>query len=82
MFKVPITIINTDRFEFSFQKIKPGHWTGIENHGEDFKKLMVNKPAVGEQDVKIEMKFCGVCHSDVHFALNELAAGAGKEKLL
>ena len=42
----------------------------------------MNKPAVGEQDVKIEMKFCGVCHSDVHFALNELAAGAGNGKLL
>lgn len=50
---------------------------GIENYGEDFKKLVVNKPAVGDQDVKIEMKFCGICHSDVHFALNELAAGSG-----
>jgi alcohol dehydrogenase (NADP+) len=25
-----------------------------------------NRPAVGPEDVRIEIKFCGVCHSDVH----------------
>lgn len=25
----------------------------------------------GERDVQIEILFCGVCHSDLHFARNE-----------
>jgi len=26
---------------------------------------------VGENDVKIDIAFCGVCHSDLHYARNE-----------
>ena len=51
---------------------------GIEKHGEDFKKLLVNKPVVGEQDVKFELKYCGICHTDVHYALNELSNVSSK----
>ena len=51
---------------------------GIENFGEEFKKLTIAKPNVGEHDVKIEMKFCGICHTDVHFSLNEMSSIKGK----
>jgi uncharacterized zinc-type alcohol dehydrogenase-like protein len=30
-----------------------------------------NRRDVGAQDVRIEILFCGVCHSDLHFARNE-----------
>jgi uncharacterized zinc-type alcohol dehydrogenase-like protein len=30
-----------------------------------------NRRDVGAQDVRIEIAFCGVCHSDLHFARNE-----------
>ena len=50
---------------------------GIEAHGEDFKKLVVNKPTVGEHDVKFELKYCGICHTDVHYTLNELSNVTG-----
>ena len=33
---------------------------------------MINRPKVGDYDVKFEILYCGVCHSDVHAGLNEL----------
>jgi uncharacterized zinc-type alcohol dehydrogenase-like protein len=45
---------------------------GIENDGTGISPMWVNKPKCGENHVKIEMKFCGVCHTDCHFGLNEL----------
>jgi alcohol dehydrogenase (NADP+) len=34
-------------------------------------KLVFNRRDVGKNDVKIKILFCGVCHSDLHFARNE-----------
>jgi uncharacterized zinc-type alcohol dehydrogenase-like protein len=45
---------------------------GIEKWGEKFKPLWINRPKVGDNDVKFEMKYCGICHSDVHLGLNHL----------
>src|SRR4051812_13340076 len=33
--------------------------------------LEVQRRAVGPRDVRIDIKFCGVCHSDIHFARGE-----------
>jgi uncharacterized zinc-type alcohol dehydrogenase-like protein len=33
--------------------------------------ISFNRRDVGARDVKIEILFCGVCHSDLHFARNE-----------
>ena len=37
-----------------------------------FRKMTINRPKVFGAMVKLEMKFCGVCHSDKHLALNEV----------
>jgi uncharacterized zinc-type alcohol dehydrogenase-like protein len=34
-------------------------------------KLVFNRRDVGKHDVKIRILFCGVCHSDLHFARDE-----------
>ena len=34
-------------------------------------KLMFQRLDVGKDDVKIDILFCGVCHSDLHFARND-----------
>ena len=34
-------------------------------------KLVFNRRDVGKNDVKIKILFCGVCHSDLHFARDE-----------
>lgn len=36
----------------------------------DFKPMMMKRRALGPRDVMIEMKYCGVCHSDLHHAAN------------
>lgn len=43
---------------------------GIEKCGGDFKPMKVCKPKVGEHELRVDMLFCGVCHTDVHIGLN------------
>ena len=38
----------------------------------DFKPLPFQRRPMGERDVVIDMKFCGVCHSDLHSAASHL----------
>ena len=33
--------------------------------------LEIQRRAVGSTDVRIDIKFCGICHSDIHFARGE-----------
>src|SRR3954447_26831861 len=33
--------------------------------------LEIERRAVGPKDVKIDIKFCGICHSDIHFTRGE-----------
>ena len=37
-------------------------------------KISFNRRDIGAEDVQIEILFCGVCHSDLHFARNEWKA--------
>ncbi|MEZ4802586.1 MAG: NAD(P)-dependent alcohol dehydrogenase [Gelidibacter sp.] len=37
----------------------------------DLKPLDIKRRDVGENDVKIDITYCGVCHSDIHTARNE-----------
>jgi len=45
---------------------------GIEKFGEKFKPIWINRPSVGDYDVRFEMKYCGICHSDCHLGHNDL----------
>jgi uncharacterized zinc-type alcohol dehydrogenase-like protein len=45
---------------------------GINRCGEKFTPMWINRPKVGDYDVRFEMKFCGICHSDVHIGQNDL----------
>jgi hypothetical protein len=38
----------------------------------NFKPMMLQRRICGEEDVVIDMKYCGVCHSDLHLAANHL----------
>ena len=44
----------------------------------DFKPVRFQRRPVGLQDVEIEMRFCGVCHSDLHTAASHIA-GVGRK---
>ena len=45
----------------------------IQRYGQKFQPIWINRPKCQEYDVKFEMKFCGVCHSDCHLGLNHLS---------
>lgn len=40
----------------------------------DFKPRRFQRRALGEYDVQIDMRFCGICHTDVHVARGETGA--------
>ena len=50
---------------------------GVEEYGGSFKQLTIYRHEVGDYDVKFQMKFCGICHSDVHNVLNEMSRTRG-----
>ncbi len=38
----------------------------------NFKPILLKRRACGDNDVVIDMKYCGVCHSDLHIAADHL----------
>jgi len=44
---------------------------GTESAEADLKQLQINRRTVTEKDVEIDILYCGVCHSDLHFARND-----------
>lgn len=44
---------------------------GVITEKEPLKPLDIQRREVGNDDVKIDILFCGVCHSDIHTARNE-----------
>jgi uncharacterized zinc-type alcohol dehydrogenase-like protein len=44
---------------------------GTESAQADLKQLHINRRSVTAKDVEIDILFCGVCHSDLHFARND-----------
>lgn len=39
----------------------------------DMKPVRLQRRPLGDNDVLIDMKFCGICHSDLHIARGDLA---------
>ena len=44
---------------------------GTESAEADLKQLNINRRLVNLKDVEIDILYCGVCHSDLHFARND-----------
>ncbi len=44
---------------------------GAEAADADLKQLKIERRTVLENDVEIDIQYCGVCHSDLHFARND-----------
>jgi|APCry1669190770_1035315.scaffolds.fasta_scaffold75731_2 alcohol dehydrogenase (NADP+) len=45
---------------------------GLSDYNKKFEPMWINRPKVGDFDVKVDLHYCGICHSDVHLALNHL----------
>ncbi len=44
---------------------------GTENKNEDLKKMSIERRELLDNDVHIDIVYCGVCHSDIHAAKND-----------
>lgn len=44
---------------------------GVQNEKDNLKPMDIQRREVGDEDVKINITYCGVCHSDIHTARNE-----------
>ena len=44
---------------------------GKKSKDANFEKMTIERNVGGDEDVTFDLKFCGVCHSDVHVADND-----------
>ena len=40
----------------------------------EFSKIEIKRNKTGDNDVTFELKYCGICHTDVHIANNEMGS--------
>jgi uncharacterized zinc-type alcohol dehydrogenase-like protein len=45
---------------------------GLNKAGEDFVPIKIARANCRDGDVRVELQYCGICHTDVHVGLNQL----------
>ena len=45
---------------------------GRKANGENFEKMKIKRNLPGDDDVTFDLKYCGICHTDVHIANNDM----------
>ena len=45
---------------------------GRKGKGEKFERMSIQRNLPGDDDVTFDLKYCGICHTDVHFANNDM----------
>lgn len=50
---------------------------GVQEWGQQFTRFVIPRHVVGPHDVRFDMKYCGICHSDVHVVCNEMSSTEG-----
>ena len=43
-----------------------------------FEKIRIERNVAGDEDVTFDVKYCGICHTDVHIAGNDMVGGWGR----
>jgi len=69
-----ITDTEGNQFSFTYILNNSGHVIQKTASGEKFKETTINRRELTPKDVLIEIKYCGVCHSDIHHARGEWGA--------
>ena len=39
-----------------------------------FEKIEIQRNVCGDEDVTFDMKYCGICHTDVHISNNDMVS--------
>ena len=50
--------------------------------GAEFEKIQFQRNSGGPEDVTFKLKYCGVCHSDVHIANDDLGGKTDRTKYI
>lgn len=45
---------------------------GKKSQETEFEKIKIQRNLAGDNDVSFDLQYCGICHSDIHFANNEM----------
>ena len=53
------------------KKIKTIQTKAISHAGNKWEVITVERNAVGDDDIELDIKYCGICHSDVHKVFDE-----------
>ena len=53
---------------------------GTEAADADIKQLQIKRRLPLTNDVEIDIMYCGVCHSDLHFARNDGVSGGSRPR--
>ena len=40
-----------------------------------FSQIDIQRNVIGDHDVSFDLKYCGICHTDVHIAGNDMVGG-------
>ncbi len=51
------------------------HALSVPAAGAAFERTTIERRAVGELDIRIDIKFTGICHSDIHQGVADWGAG-------
>ena len=52
-------------------EVREAAWGKIDPEAK-FTPMWINRPKVSGYDVKLDLLYCGICHSDLHRGLNDL----------
>ena len=47
-------------------------WARQGAEDQSFQKISIKRNLAGEDDVTFDLKYCGICHTDVHYANNDM----------
>jgi len=49
-------------------------WARQGAEDQSFQKISIKRNLAGEDDVTFDLKYCGICHTDVHYANNDMGS--------
>ena len=66
-----LSVINVKLHVEHMKKMETVSAYGVKGQREKFTKLQIERRSTENDDVRIRIDYCGICHSDIHTARNE-----------
>ena len=66
------TTFNVNEYQSQIDKMYKTYAFGKKSKDANFERMSIERNVEGDEDVTFDLKYCGVCHSDVHVADNDM----------